>query len=416
MKNLKSYFILICVLMVSYFTTSCSDEFLTRPALGSLSEEVVSDVEGVQTLLMGAYAALSQTGSSGWGDGLPGDGAWSVCPSNWLYGSMMGLEAHKGSDAGDQPQMNTLGGINHSPTTGFINLKWLGWYEGISRANSVLRILPDVPLVEGVFSEADRIRFEAEARFIRGHFYFELSRFFGNVPLIDETTDAIRPQPNDQDPWPFVEADFQFAMDNLPETQAQVGRPNSWAAAAYLAKTYMYQDKFSEARDLYDLIIPNGVTSNGLSYDLVPLDRVHNPVHKNHAESVFAIQASADDGTGTIQNANPGMMLNYPYNSPFRCCGFYQPTQYLVNAYQTVNGLPMFDTFLNSNVTSDQGVPSGSQFEVHEGPLDPRLDWTVGRRGVPLIASRRPIRPAFPRRRSAAPAPGATPSPSSPHG
>ncbi|TVQ05582.1 MAG: RagB/SusD family nutrient uptake outer membrane protein [Balneolaceae bacterium] len=385
MKNSRNIVVILALLMMAgIFTKACGDDFLTRPSMGSLSEDVLNDRTGVETLLLGAYAALSQTGDQGWGDGLPTDGAWIVCPSNWLYGSVMGTEAHKGSDAGDQPQMNTLGGMNVSPTTGFINLKWRGLYEGIARANSVLKVLPNVPIVEGTFTEVDRARFEAEARFIRGHFYFELARFFNRVPWIDENTDALTPQPNDQDVWPMIEADFRFAFDNLPETQGQVGRPNSWAAASYLAKSYMYQNKFSDAKALYDQIIPNGRTSNGLAYDLVQLDQIHNPVHKNHAESIFAIQASANDGTGTIQNANPGMMLNYPYNSPFRCCGFYQPTQFLVNAYQTVDGLPMVGNHLATNVRWDMGILSNQQFTPHEGALDPRLDYTVGRRGVPF--------------------------------
>ncbi len=385
MKNSRNIILILVLLMTAgVFTKACGDDFLTRPAFGSLDEQVLADRTGVNALLIGAYGALSQTGNQGWGDGLPGDGAWIVCPSNWLYGSVLGTEAHKGSDAGDQPQMNTLGGMNVSATTGFINLKWRGLYEGISRANSVLSVLPNVPLAEGVFSEADRARIEGEARFIRGHFYFELRRFFNRVPWIDENTDAITPQPNDQEIWPMIEADFRFAYENLPETMAQVGRPNKWAAASYLAKAYMYQQKFSEAKTLYDQIIPNGRTSNGLPYDLVTLDQVHNPVYKNHAESVFAIQASASDGTGGIQNANPGMMLNYPYNSPFRCCGFYQPTQFLVNAYQTVDGLPMVDNHLATSVRWDNGILSNVQFTPHEGTLDPRLDWTVGRRGVPF--------------------------------
>jgi len=382
MKNTINVLIIVVMIVTAgMFTKACGDDFLDRPPMGSLSEDVVADQTGVETLLMGAYGALSQTGSGGWGDGVHGGGAWEVCPSNWIYGSMLGTEAHKGSDAGDQPQMNTLGGMNVSPATGFINSKWLGLFEGITRANSVLRVLPDVEITDA-FTETHRAQIEAQARFIRGHFYFELRRFYNRVPWIDEETDAITPQPNDQEVWPMIEADFQYAWENLPETQGQAGRPNNWAAASYLAKVYMYQDKFSEAKALYDQIIPNGVTANGHSYDLVRLDQVHNPVNKNHAESVFAVQASADDGTGTIQNANPGMMLNYPYNSPFRCCGFYQPTQYLVNAYQTVDGLPMVDNHLATEVTWDMGVGSGDQFTPHEGTLDPRLDWTVGRRGV----------------------------------
>src|SRR5690625_6089905 len=102
---------------------------------------------------------------------------------------------------------------------------------------------------------------------------------------------------------------------------------------------------------LYDPIISKGHTSNGPLFELVNLDEIHNPIHKNPAESVFAIQASANDGSGgDIANPNSGMMLNYPYNSPFRCCGFYQPTVYLVNAFQTENGLPLLDNHLATDV------------------------------------------------------------------
>ena len=384
MKNSKHIIVILVLLFTAgLFTKACGDDFLTRPSQGSLSEDVLADRTGVETLLIGAYGALSQTGSGGWGDGVHGGASWEVCPSNWIYGSVMGTEAHKGSDAGDQIVINTLGSFRHDASNPFLNAKWRAVFEGINRANSVLKVLKDVPIGDG-FSEADRSRFEAEARFIRGHFYFELAKFFGRVPWIDEETDALTPQPNDQDVWPNIEADFNYAYNNLPETQAQVGRPNNWAAASYLAKTYMFQNKFAEARTLYTSIIANGQTSNGLAYDLVPLDQVYNPIYKNHAESVFAIQASPSDGTGTIQNANPGMMLNYPYNSPFRCCGFYQPTQYLVNAFQTSNGLPMIDGFLNSNVTNDMGVASSDQFTPYAGTLDPRLDYTAGRRGVPF--------------------------------
>lgn len=378
MKNSKkAFYIIALMIFTGMFTKACGDEFLTRPALGSLSEEVLADRVGAETLLMGAYGVLSQSAA------VAGDN-WATCPSNWLYGSVLGTEAHKGSDAGDQPQMNTLGGMNVSPTVGFLNTKYIGLYEGVTRANSVLALLPEIPQSD-LFSEADRTQYEAEARFIRGHFYFELRRFFNRVPWIDETMDPTVPQPNDQEIWPMIEADFQFAYNNLPDTQSQVGRPNSWAAASYLAKTYMYQDKFSEAKALYDQIIPNGQTSNGLPYELVNLDEIHNPIHKNHSESVFAIQASANDGTGgDIANSNSGMMLNYPYNSPFRCCGFYQPTVYLVNAFQTENGLPLLDNHLATDVKNDMGILSSQQFEPHSGTLDPRLDWTAGRRGVPF--------------------------------
>jgi len=383
MKTSKNYIVIFALLIAAgLFTKACGDDFLTRPSQGSLSEDVLADANGVNTLLIGAYGSLSQTGPGGWGDGIHEGGPWEVDPSNWIYGSVMGTEAHKGSDAGDQIVINTLGSFNHTPSNTFINGKWRAVYEGISRANSVLSVLKEVP--EDELSGADRARIEGEARFIRGHFYFELRRFFKNVPYIDEETDALTPQPNDEDIWPRIEADFQFAYDNLPETQSEVGRANSWAAAAYLGKTYLYQQKFSEAKGMFDAVIANGVTADGQPYALVPLDQVHNPIYGNNAERIFSIQASSGDGTGTINNANPGMMLNYPYNSPFRCCGFYQPTQYLVNSFKTENGLPQLDNFLANNVANDMGIASDEQFAVDDIPVDPRLDYTAGRRGVPF--------------------------------
>src|SRR5690625_7536014 len=91
---------------------------------------------------------------------------------------------------------------------------------------------------------------------------------FDQVPWVDESTEDLN-QPNDRDIWPNIEADFQFAFDNLPETQSERGRVNSWAAAAYLARAYVYQEKWSEAKDQYDQIIPNGVTSNVVLYAMV---------------------------------------------------------------------------------------------------------------------------------------------------
>ena len=83
------------------------------------------------------------------------------------------------------------------------------------------------------------------------------------------------------------------------------------------------------------------------------MDEYHDnfdPAVENNKESLFAIQMTVNDGTNTITNSNEGGLLNFPYNSPFRCCGFYQPTQDLVNAFKTnpQTGLPYLDNW-NSN-------------------------------------------------------------------
>jgi hypothetical protein len=120
----------------------------------------------------------------------------------------------------------------------------------------------------------------------------------------------------------MIEEDFKFAYDNLPVTQPLVGKANKWAAAAYLAKVYMYQHKFAEAKTLYDEIIANGVTSNNKKYDLQPeYWKNFDAANENSAEAVFSQQTSAS-GIVTAA-AETSYELAYPYGGDFGCCGFF---------------------------------------------------------------------------------------------
>lgn len=359
--------------------TSCGDDFLEKPALGALSEDIIANQAGVEKMLIGAYAALDAQGN---GAAIAGGGQWEAAPTNWIYGSVAGGEAHKGSDGADQPAINSIATFTADPSNGFLNTKWRAMYEGISRTNATLKLLGQAEDI----GDADKTRIEGEARFLRAHYYFELKKMFNMVPWIDETVTDYN-QPNNVDIWPKIEADLQFAMDNLPSTQGQAGRANKWAAAAYLGKAYLYQKKYSEAKGIFDQVITSGVTANGLKYSLVDKFKDNfDAANENNQESVFAIQMVANDGTGTIANANQGEMLNYPYNSPFRCCGFFQPTIDLANSYRTnAQGLPILDNYNASPLKNDQGIASNEAFTPDTQPVDPRLDWTVGRRGIPFL-------------------------------
>jgi hypothetical protein len=252
-------------------------------------------------------------------------------------------------------------------------------YEGVSRSNTVLKVLALADV-----SAENKANIGAQARFLRGHYYFELKKMWNMVPWIDETTADFN-QPNDKDIWPMIEADFKAAYEQLPATQTLVGRANKWAAGAYLGKTYLYQKKYADAVKVFGEVIASGVTTNGLKYGLVSFKDNFDAATKNNAESVFAIQMVANDGTLDITNANQGGMLNFPYGTgaPFSCCGFFQPTQMLVNMYRTdANGLPYVD-FNSHAVKNDMGISSATAFTPDAGNLDPRLDWTVGRRGIP---------------------------------
>jgi len=371
----------VTLLLAAAMLAACKKSFLERPPYAALGGDLVANKDGVNFLLIGAYAALD--GQAPDNNALGGGGSgWMASPTNWVYGSVAGGDAHKGSESPDQPDINTIATGQHSTTNTYFNAKWKAVFEGVTRCNNTLKFMKDAKDM----TADEKTQVEAEARFLRGHYYFELKKMFNKVPWIsDSTTDVL--QPNNVDIWPNIVADFTFAKDHLPPTQSNVGRANKWAAQIYLAKSLLYQKKYAEALPLFQDAIANGNTSNGKKYALEDdFQRNFNAAYKNGPESVFAIQMTANDGTNSITNANAGDMLNYPYNSPFGCCGFFQPTQELVNSYRTsAAGLPFVDTYNQpaNVVKNDMGVRADDPFTPDAGFLDPRLDWTVGRRGVP---------------------------------
>jgi hypothetical protein len=379
---LKSkYIIVAAVLAGGLFFDACSKSFLERVPQGSLTDTDVSTKAGISELLIGAYAALD--GQQQDVAAIGGGGPWEAAPSNWIYGSVAGGDAHKGSDATDQPPISLIATGQFDASNGFFNTKWKVLFDGVIRTNVILSLLPNVTDM----TAAEKSQVEAESKFLRGHYYFELKKMFNKVPWVDETMIDDYKQPNTADIWPKIEADFQFAYETLPPTQSQIGRANKWAAAAYLAKTYVYQKKWTNAKTLFDLITTQGVTAKGDRYALTNrFEDNFDAATKNNSESVFAIQMSANNGSGQISNGNQGEMLNFPYNSPFGCCGFYQPTQDLANSYRTnAEGLPYLDDANDHALKSDMKVLSTAPFTPDTAPVDPRLDWTVGRRGIPFL-------------------------------
>lgn len=374
----RIYFI---ITIISFFIIpACNKDFLNKQPLGALSEEVLATPAGVDGLLVGAYSALR-------GVNLGSSTPWSASPTNWIFGSVAGGDAHKGSDAGDQAPINPIATWSVTPANPMVADKWIVMYAGIDRVNAVFKVLPKVTSL----TDAEVKNIGGQAHFLRGHYYFELKRFYDNVPWIDENTVDFK-QKNDQDIWPKIEEDFKYAWENLPETQSDAGRVNKWAAGAYLAKVYMYQHKYPEAKTLFDQVIASGKTSRGIKYNLFAQyeDNFRPEKELESPEAVFSVEMAANVGTGTINQATQGEMLNYPYGeSPFGCCGFYQPSIELANSFRTdVNGLPLLDGAYNNSanaVKNDMGILSTQSFTPDNGNLDPRIDWTIGRRGIPYL-------------------------------
>lgn len=375
MKNIKTYIIAL----ITLFAVSCENYLETEPQ-GFISAGSPT-AEGAEGLVTAAYAGIGNNDMIG------------PIASMWVYGSVRSDDAYKGgggvSDVEPfnfyeqynltQPFQSWLAGLPYT---------WENYYRAISRANSALRTLNELT-DEDFDLRQTRI---AEARFLRGHSHFMLKVLFKYVPYIDENLSneeilqkSNREYSNDE-LWNKIAEDFEFAMNNLPESQSQVGRANKYAAAAYLAKLRLYQayeqdennqvvninqSRLQEVVNLCEMVIASGQYS--LQSDF---GENFTGGYDNGPESVFAIQFSISDGT-TVGRLNFETGLNYPHGAPqYGCCGFHQPSQNMVNAFATENGLPKFDTFNDVELSAADITPDGVT-------VDPRIDHTVGIDGHP---------------------------------
>lgn len=370
MKRYNWKFLFTSVL-VAGMIYSCGNDFLEKQPYGAVTlETLTANLKGANSLLIAAYSNID--GFGGWEQGNP----WGNAASNWTFGSIAGGDAYKGSEANDQPIITPIERHEMDGNNEYVIAKWLSIYDGVTRTNNAIRAFA---ALEGIDEGLRTLRL-AEGRFLRGFYHLEGYKMWGKIPYIDETITEFR-VPNDADIMPQIQADLKFAVDNLPLTQSEIGRATKGAANALLARAYLTKGDYASAKGVLSAIITSGV------YKLT--DKYHdnfNAATRNNSEGVLVVQQAVNEGTEG-DNGNIGDVLNFPYNGgPGGCCGFHQPSQNLVNAFRTdENGLPLLDTYNNQDVKSDQGISSSDPFEPSTERLDPRLDWTVGRRGIPYL-------------------------------
>jgi hypothetical protein len=384
MLKLFKWIVPASVVLLAVIVYACNSKLNLQPQ-GSLLASNVTNNSGVQGLLIGAYALLS-------GENVPGANLGNGSgASNYVYGSECADDSYKGSTPSDQPDVIPLmtWSIAQSGTSTYLDEKWVVLYSGIQRANDVIRTMRISPSI----APSDTVEYEAEARFLRGYYHFEGKKIFDNFPYVSE---LIQFSANNLDVpnsingtyiniWPDIVADLTYAVNNLPGTQPNIGRANKWAAMAFLAKAYMYQHEYDSALPLLQQVITQGTTALGTPYSLEPIyESNFNPAQKNGSESIFACQASVNDGSSTANNGgngDTGDELNFPYNNGPGCCGFNNPSWNLVQAFKTdANGLPLLDGSYNNNPLISDPVEA-----PWAGTIDPRLDWVVGRPGEPYF-------------------------------
>lgn len=375
MKIMKKRYVTILSLTAALTLGSCGEDFLYKSPQGALDSDALANAQGVEMLTIDAYASLTSR--------VDNYDPYQASPFNWVFGGLYGGDANKGSDTGDQSTVNEIELYKTLSTNGYLAQKWAWVYSSSKRVNMALQALAGA---EDMDVETAHTR-EGELKFLRALIYFEGTRVFGRfIPYFDESfADQNDPKVhNDRDISSDVIADADAAIALLPETQSDAGRANVWAAKALKAKALMFYGNWQEAQTVLKDVIENGKTSNGLSYGLEDdLDANWDATTENGKESVFAVQYSnAAQDTG-----NAAFCLNYPHNTgPGGCCGFYQPSFELVNSFQVdENGLP----YLNGEYRSKPSVTTLKITDVSISennqsiPVDPRLDFTVGRMGIP---------------------------------
>ena len=361
--------VLICIVF-----SSCGEDFLTKEPPGVLADPQMRTQRGVEALLTGAYHQLRANSSYN-----------NAMGTDWTFASACSDDAYKGSDASDQAPFNLLERYEALPTNSYMNDRWTACYEGVARSNRVLFFLKAVQEGDEPFNAARATVIEAEAKYLRAYYHFSANRIFKTIPYIRTPDEQDRKTPseipNTDAGWSGIEEDLAFAIANLPPSwTGQPGRVTSWAAKTMLAQAYMYQNRLSDAKPILDDIIDNG----GFALVNRYFDN-YDERTENNSESIFEIQCAVEGSINTSLGLVGPVAPQYgPANFGW---GFFQPSHNLFEAHQVDNdGLPVIDPSQRTPLASDMGIEgAASPFTPTDHLLDPRVDWSIGRRGIPFL-------------------------------
>ncbi|HEV7779944.1 MAG TPA: RagB/SusD family nutrient uptake outer membrane protein, partial [Chitinophagaceae bacterium] len=283
------------LLFASTVMTSCKKSFLDVDPQGQTTEVLaLTDPGAAEKLVGGIYNTFYFGGFDKTTVGF----LWQIC------NDVASDDADKGSTPGDF-NTNGLGDVDnfiHTPGNTIFNNIWRGHFEAIIAANKAIDILG-----KSTIGAAVKTRLLGEARFLRALFYFNLVRFFGDVPLVtfvpqpsDGNSDALNTRATKAVVYTQIIGDFQFAVDNLPlkgDAATQVGRANKGAAQAYLAKVYMYQGNWAKVLELTNAVITSNKYALVNDYALIFREKsVGGQGGNNNSESIFEVQTGVNVG------------------------------------------------------------------------------------------------------------------------
>ena len=385
-KNIRTRLIslsfIICHLSFSVALSSCSKFLEEQVPQASLTQDEVKDPKYIDNVLISAYAGLLSIEDM------------NASFSLWNYDTRSDDAYVGGAEFSDGEPFHRL-----EKGTGILTTDWnFGsiWgklYNYLSRVSLSLDVLSTADQTNATIQQRT-----AEMKFLRAYGHFQLKRLFKKIPFVnklnmteDDYNNLSNTEYTNDEGWQQIINDLEDAYKVLPEKQADKGRPTKAAAAAFLAKVYLYkayrQDDANtnqvtsvNAEDLQKVIEYTNLSiytsaGYGLESDMHNNFRPEEQ-YENGKEAIWSVQYSKNDGT-TWGNLNFSNRLIVPCIPKVHDSGndFYKPSHNLVDAYRTnSSGLPRLDDF----AATDYYVGSNET-------VDPRLFITVGMPGTPYM-------------------------------
>lgn len=263
--------------------------------------------------------------------------------------------------------------FNISLSNTVISNAWTGHYIGIGRANAILENLPGANV-----DEAAKAQFEAEARFMRAYFYFNLVRLFGDVPLVDKTIsdpygakDLTRTSADII--YEFIISDLSFAENNLPEaiSASEAGKASKWAAKALLGKVYLTRNQPElAAAKLKEVIDANVFDLTSVSYEQLFSPETSFDSNKGVIWAVQYKSGLVGQGSALWSSYIPWGASGPQFGTTGTGEGFMKPTQDMINAYE--EGDIRKDASLKTSFTTTSGSVVTDPFVYKYHQLGPQ--------------------------------------------
>jgi starch-binding outer membrane protein, SusD/RagB family len=311
----KTGLVLLCATVL---ITSCDDELNVDPRNAINENDFLNNPDNAIALVNGVYNKMLD---------------YDMYSFGWIgITSITSDDADKGSTSSDTgSDKHKLDGLTFDASDVSFNDVWKGRYAGIYRANNALAYLEDLTIDETLKS-----RLIGEVKFLRAFWYFDLVRCFGDVPLVVERIDLNNTELINEvvftrrpkaEVYAQIEADLTDAISKLPlksqYTTNDLGRATKGAAQALLAKSYLYQEKWTEAYNMAGEVISSGQYGLMANYA-----EVWREVGENKEESIFEVQATLTKGM--IQYTD----VQGPRGTPDLGWGFNTPSLGLSNSYE----------------------------------------------------------------------------------